>query len=109
MIYSSIFFWRLTLKTLAITPPSALSFKQLLEPERSRYTQKQEKLATQVREIINNQNPNSKTPETVLQTFERELDLDLLILPSEHRKTIDVYAKNDLFIQKALQTVTMYT
>lgn len=82
------------MKTLATTFPPALTFKQLSEPYKDKYTSKQERLASQVRDILNSQNPQSKNPETFLNSFENELGLDLLILPSKHRKKIEVYSQD---------------
>ena len=78
------------MKTLATTFAPALAFKQLSEPYKDKYTSKQERLASQVREIVNRQNPESKNSDTFIKSFENELDCDLLILPSKHRRKIDV-------------------
>ena len=88
------------LNTLAITSYPNISFGQLLEPRQNKYTSKQEHLSSQIREIVNAESPFYNRKGSYVERFEKELNSDILILPCEHRKKIDVFAIDKISGQK---------
>lgn len=80
------------MNTLAITSAPAVSFKQLLEPDKAKYSHKQESYASQIREILKRVNPDDKKGRSWLDFLDKEFDQDVLLKPCENRNKLDVYA-----------------
>lgn len=66
------------------------SFRALIEPHKSDYSTKQEKLASQVRVLLSNINPDDKKGRTYADYYNEDFGLDLYIKPVKENNSIDV-------------------
>lgn len=82
------------MKTLAYATTPNVNFKQILEPSKDKYTHKQERMSAEIKAILDKQSANLNNGRTYVDKFEKELNSDILILPNDHRRKLDVYAQD---------------
>ena len=83
------------MKIPGISNSSVTSFGKIIEPHKSSYTERQNKLANYVKDIVNLTYTEDKQGRSYVDYFENKHNLDFYLKPIRENNSLELYAYND--------------